>query len=140
MAPPIVEAYEAHTPPHIQVELDIAEDDARVLCLFVDHAIIDEEIGQWIPNYGSYRERATLYTKTFNLYWILNRMMRKVLVERNEAHEEIFLQLDEMWMEILGLGNDMDCLLNSNSNEARSSHGHANATPELLLVLPLKSL
>jgi len=54
-------------------------------------------------------------------------MMGKVLIERNEAHEEIFLQLDEMWMEILGLGRKMDLLLNSNSNEARSIHVHVNA-------------
>jgi hypothetical protein len=123
----VVEAYEAHTPPHIRVELDLAEVDARVLRRFIDHAAVDEEIGQWIPDPGSYREHATLYTKTVDLYWLLKTMMGKVLVEWNKAHEEIFLQLDEMRMEILGLGRKMDRLLNSNSDEVGPSHGHANA-------------
>jgi len=55
-------------------------------------------------------------------------MMGKVLVEWNEAHEEIFLQMNEMWMEILDLGKNMDHLLNSNSDEIGPSHGHANST------------
>jgi hypothetical protein len=62
----IVEDYEAHTPPHIRVELDLAEVDVGVLHRFVDHAAVDEEIGQWISNLSSYREHATLYTKTIN--------------------------------------------------------------------------
>jgi hypothetical protein len=124
---PATEAYEAHTPPHIHVELDLAEADARVLHRFFDHDVVDAEIGQWIPDPGSYRERATLYTKTIDLYWLLKTMMGKVLVERNEAHEEIFLQLDEMQMEILGLGRKMDRLLNSNVDAAGLSHVYVGA-------------
>jgi hypothetical protein len=66
-------------------------------------------------------------------------MMGKVLVERNEAHEEIFLQLDEMQMEILGLGRKMDCLLNSNVDAARLSHVYASADEPLLGAPPCPS-
>jgi len=64
----VVEAYEAHTPPHIWVELDLAEADARVLRCFFNHAAVSKEIGQWISNLVSCREHNTLYTKTVNLY------------------------------------------------------------------------
>jgi hypothetical protein len=72
---PTIEAYEAHTPSHIRVELDLVEVDVCVLHRFIDHVAVDVEIGQWIPDLGSYRERSTLYTKTTDLYWLLKTMM-----------------------------------------------------------------
>jgi hypothetical protein len=61
-----------------------------------------------------------------DLYWLLKTMMGKVLVERNEAHEEIFLQLDEMQMEILSLSRKIDRLLNSNVDVVGPSHGFSS--------------
>jgi hypothetical protein len=64
---PAAEAYEAHAPPHIRAKLDLANVYSRVILQFVDHDVVDAEIGQWISDPGSYRKHATLYTKTVDL-------------------------------------------------------------------------
>jgi hypothetical protein len=119
---PTVEAYEAHTPSHIRAELDLAEVDARVLRRFIDHAAVDVEIGQWIPYLGSYRERATLYTRTVDLYWLLKMMMGKVLVEHNEAHEENFYNWMKCKWSFLQINRKVDRLLSVNMDGVGPSH------------------
>jgi hypothetical protein len=64
-----------YTPPKIQVELDLVEVDARGLQHFIDNEVVDANIGSWVPNPGSYQARATLYSKTMDLCWILKTLM-----------------------------------------------------------------
>ena len=52
--------YEAHTPPKVQAKLDLAEVDAWVLWHFIDNEVVDDNIGSWIPDLGTYRAQATL--------------------------------------------------------------------------------
>jgi hypothetical protein len=53
---------------------------------------------------------------------LLKTIMGKVLVERNEAHEEIFLQMDEMQMELLKMNRKIDRLLSVNVDGVGPSH------------------
>jgi len=57
---------------------------------------MDADIGFWLLDLGTYRYHANLYSKTVDIYWIIKTLMGKVLVERNEAHRQILLQLDEV--------------------------------------------
>jgi hypothetical protein len=65
---------------------------------------------------------ATLYTKIVDLYWLLKTMMRKAVLEWNEAHEDIFLNMNEIQMEILCLRRK-DHLLSVNADGVGLSHG-----------------
>ena len=56
---PTAKAYEAHTALDIRKELNLIKVHVCVLHRFIDHAVVDVEIGQWIPDPGSYRECAT---------------------------------------------------------------------------------
>jgi hypothetical protein len=98
---PTAKAYEAHTPLHIRKELNLVKVHVCVLHRVIDHVLVDAETGHWIPDQGYYQECATLYTRMMDLYWFLKTMMGKVLLKHSEAHEEIFLRLDEMKMELL---------------------------------------
>jgi hypothetical protein len=132
-------AYEAHTPPNVQDELDMAEVDARILHHFIDNETMDVEIGSWIPDPGSYRAHATLYTKTVDLYWLLKTLMGKVLVERNEAHEEIFLQLDEMQLQLQHMDKKLDRMANPMPtllDQARSTPKQWSLLQRFPLVCP----
>jgi hypothetical protein len=83
-------------PPEIWVELDLGEFDAQVLRHFIDDEVVNENICPWIPNTGSSRARESQYYKTIDLYWHMKTLMGKVLVEHNEAHQEILLHLDDV--------------------------------------------
>jgi hypothetical protein len=85
------------------------------------------DIGYWILDLGSYRSRTTLYTKTMDLYWLLKTLMGKVLVERNEAHWEIFLQLDEMQLQLQYIDRKLDTLSNPNVDATRPSQENPQA-------------
>jgi hypothetical protein len=43
-----------------------------------------------------------------DIYWILKTLMGKVLVERNEAHQEIFLQLDDIQRQLQEMDQKID--------------------------------
>lgn len=78
----------------------MGEADAQVLRHFIEDEAVNENICPWIPDTLSSRTRESQYFKTVDLYWHLKTLMGKVLVERNEAHQRILLQLDDVQLQI----------------------------------------
>jgi hypothetical protein len=91
--------------------LDLTKVDARVLRHFIGNEAVNANIGSWVHDLGSYRARATLYSKVMDLYWILKTLMGKVLVERNEAHKEIFLQLDDVQRQLRVMDHNINMIV-----------------------------
>jgi hypothetical protein len=82
------------------VEIDLAEDDVRVL----RHFVFDEEVVNNTHSYISYpgttQSRESQYLNTFDIYYHIKMLMGKVLVESHRAHQEILIQLDDVQLQI----------------------------------------
>jgi hypothetical protein len=61
---------------------------------------LDADMCSWVPDTSSSRTMETKYFKTIDLYWKNEFIMVKVLVEINETYNEVFLQLDDVKLQI----------------------------------------
>jgi hypothetical protein len=100
-----------HTPPAIQIKLDLVEVDVWVLRHFIVDKEVHENICSWIPDLVSSRAMVSQYYKTIDLYWHIKALMGKVMVERNEAHKEILLQIDDVQLQIKLVDHKLNLLV-----------------------------
>jgi hypothetical protein len=63
-----IESYHAHTPPQIQAEINLIEDDVRVLGHFVTDKEVRVDISSWVSNTGGIRYRKSHYLNTIEIY------------------------------------------------------------------------
>jgi hypothetical protein len=54
------------------------------------------EVRDWVSDVGSSRACHTKYLRTVDLYYHLKMLLGKVLQDREDAHDIILLQLDEV--------------------------------------------
>nr|ACN40789.1 unknown [Picea sitchensis] len=81
-----------HTPPKkIKAEIDLAEEDVIFLRHFVFGEEVNTNIFPWIPDPSSSRAKESKYYRTVELYWQSNMLMGKVLLDRNELHQDVQL-------------------------------------------------
>jgi hypothetical protein len=78
------DSYYSHTPPHIQEELDLVEDNARVLRRFVSDDEVLKYISSWIIDIGNFSSRVTQYFKTMVIYWKMKLLLEQYLKECKE--------------------------------------------------------
>jgi hypothetical protein len=64
----VVEDYQVHTPLEIQVEVDLAEADVRVLRHFIFDEEVNENVSPWIPDPGSLWVQVSKYYMIVDLY------------------------------------------------------------------------
>jgi hypothetical protein len=92
--------YLVHTPPKIHIEIDLAKAYVRVLKCFISDEEVNEDVCAWIPDLGSSWAKESKYYRTNDLYWHMEMLMGRVLIERNEAHQEVVLELDDLQLQI----------------------------------------
>lgn len=61
---------------------------------------MDRDMQSWVPEIGSARTQDTKYYKLIDLYRHMKTLMGHALIERNQAHNEILLQLDEIQVQL----------------------------------------
>jgi hypothetical protein len=62
------ESYLTHTPPHIQEEIGLEEDDAQILRLFASYDEVLDSVSLWILDTDNTRSRVSQYLKIVEIY------------------------------------------------------------------------
>jgi hypothetical protein len=81
-------SYEAHTPPSIQVNIDLVErisESSR----FVSDEEVQEKTHSWIPNTGNIRSHISHYLRTIELYWHMKLLLGRALMEKKMTRKKL---------------------------------------------------
>jgi hypothetical protein len=78
----LAESYHVHTPPQIQAEISLVEENIWVIWRFLTNEEVQANTISWVPDIGCILSHKSKYMKRIEIYWYIKSLLGWALLDK----------------------------------------------------------